>query len=168
MGAIRNLSVDVSDTLQGYVKVNTIKIYSSTPGISQNPYPWTGIYFQNAPVTLVAQTKAGYEFLRWKENNLVVGTSPTLVLNMANSRNVVAEFGPSSPGVCVSLGSGDWHTANTWDCGRVPNATDMVTVGNGHVVTVGTANAEAKSLELRGNGNLKISNNRDLKLLSVN
>lgn len=169
MGATRNLSVNVADTLRGYVKVNTIKINSNTPGVSQNPYPWTGIYFQNAPVTLVAQTKAGYEFLRWKEGNVVLGTSPTLVLNMANSRSVVAEFGSSSsPGACVSLGSGNWHTANTWDCGRVPNSTDMVTIGNGHVVTINTADAEAKSLQLSGNGNLTVSNNRDLKLYKLN
>jgi hypothetical protein len=60
-----NLNVNVSDPTRGHVKVNTIEILSSTPGISDNPYPWTGIYFHDIPIKLEAISKPGYIFSHW-------------------------------------------------------------------------------------------------------
>ncbi|MEQ9425859.1 MAG: CotH kinase family protein [Cyclobacteriaceae bacterium] len=54
-----------SDTVQGYIRINTTDIKESTPGIVANPYPWTGIYFLSIPVSLKAVAKPGYKFSHW-------------------------------------------------------------------------------------------------------
>lgn len=61
------LNVDVSDPAQGYVRVNTIELLESTPGVAANPYPWSGVYFQGIPVELEAIPASGYQFVRWEE-----------------------------------------------------------------------------------------------------
>ena len=58
--------VDVSSESQGFVTVNTTDIISSTPGVDSEPYPWSGIYFSDVPVTLTAQSKEGYTFSHWE------------------------------------------------------------------------------------------------------
>lgn len=61
-----SLTLDVSDPAQGYVRVNTIDLLSSTPGVPAAPYPWTGIYFKGIPVELQAVARPGYRFVRWE------------------------------------------------------------------------------------------------------
>lgn len=56
---------NVSDEVHGFVKINTIEITGNTPGISQTPYPWTGIYFHNIPVKVKAVAKPGFAFSHW-------------------------------------------------------------------------------------------------------
>lgn len=60
------LTVNVSDTLHGYVKVNTIDICSSTAGINSPAYPWYGRYFKNLPLSLTAVARSGYTFSHWE------------------------------------------------------------------------------------------------------
>lgn len=88
----RNLTVNVSDTLRGYVKVNTINIRPSTVGVSANPYPWTGIYFQNNPVRVVAKAKTGYIFQHWLEGSTIVSTDTAYSFNPNANRSLVAVF----------------------------------------------------------------------------
>jgi hypothetical protein len=61
-----SLTVDVSDPAHGYVRVNTINLLDSTPGVAADPYPWTGIYFQGIPVELQAVARPGYRFVSWQ------------------------------------------------------------------------------------------------------
>ncbi|MBP7688291.1 MAG: G8 domain-containing protein [Thermoflexales bacterium] len=45
---------------------------------------------------------------------------------------------------CLTAQSGSWNVLSTWGCGKVPDATDNVTIQTGHVVTLDqdrTANA---------------------------
>ena len=49
----------------------------------------------------------------------------------------------------VSLRSGNWETANTWNVNRVPTNLDTVTIDPGHTVTVTTNNAKAKNVTVR-------------------
>ena len=162
MGAIHDLTVGVSSGEQGFVRVNTIDLIPATIGVGENPYPWTGQYFQNQPVILTARAKPGFAFRRWTEGATVVGTDLVLTLNLPGDRSVVAEFDPV--GMCASAQSGDWHTTSTWACGHVPLATDEVVVRDGHTVTISSADAEALMLELRDNGHLDMAANRNLKL----
>lgn len=85
-----NLAVNVNDDAQGWVKVNTIAIDSSTPGIAQHPYPWTGIYFDNVPVQLVALAKPGYRFVGWQGDTTL--TNDTLVIYIRKATSVKAIF----------------------------------------------------------------------------
>ena len=48
-----NLSLAVSDTNHGSVKINTLTIAAPTNA------PWSGVYFKDNPITLSAVAKAG-------------------------------------------------------------------------------------------------------------
>ncbi|GAB2565633.1 CotH kinase family protein [Spirosoma areae] len=90
--ANRSLTVNVSNQAQGYVKVNTIDILPSTVGVAATPYPWTGIYFQGNPITLVAKAQPGYMFLYWKEANTIIATDTALTFNPTANRSLLAVF----------------------------------------------------------------------------
>ncbi len=60
------LTVDVSNPDRGYVQINRTDLLPSTPGISGEPYPWTGIYFSEIPVTLTVHEHFGLRFSHWE------------------------------------------------------------------------------------------------------
>ena len=55
-----NLSLSVSDTNHGSVKINTLTISAPTNA------PWNGVYFKDNPIVLTAVAKAGYRFTGWQ------------------------------------------------------------------------------------------------------
>lgn len=63
-----NLTVAVADPAQGKVRLNSILISGDTPGLSPQPYPWTGVYFQGVPVTLEALPAPGHRLVGWRLN----------------------------------------------------------------------------------------------------
>ncbi len=89
-----DVMVDVSDAAHGHVKVNTIDIKDGTDGISGNPYPWTGIYFSNIPVTLKAIAAEGYMFSHW--TGASSATTQEITVSSAESFNVTAVFVPDT------------------------------------------------------------------------
>jgi hypothetical protein len=90
--ADNNLVIQVSDASLGYVKVNTIDILPTTDGISTNPYPWTGIYFQNIPVKLLAVAKANCHFVKWTDASGNTIDTPEINFIMSGSTNYRAIF----------------------------------------------------------------------------
>ena len=64
-----NLVVNVNDTTQGVVTINTIALQSPTVGVSANPYPWNSVYFKGVSIPIRAQAKSGYEFVSWSLSN---------------------------------------------------------------------------------------------------
>jgi hypothetical protein len=91
LSGITNLTVDVSNPMHGYVKVNTIEIVPGGTGLSLNPYPWSGVYFQGVPVQLEAIPAPGYVFSHWEgvENTSTPFTSQVFT---QNSVSVKAHF----------------------------------------------------------------------------
>src|SRR5690625_6836775 len=65
LGGSRSLTVDVSDPSAGYVRVNSVDLLPSTPGVDEDPYPLSGTYFRSVPVTLTARPALGYRFVAW-------------------------------------------------------------------------------------------------------
>jgi hypothetical protein len=59
------LAVDLSDTDHGTVRVNSILLKESTPGVQNPVYPWTGRYFYDVPVEVEAIPNPGYQFAHW-------------------------------------------------------------------------------------------------------
>lgn len=116
-----DLTVNVSNTNQGSVTVNTIKIDPSTVGVSTNPYPWTGSYFQGVPVTVTAVPEPGYRFVAWS-NSVIAAGSSTVASDAAasysswtNGANGGTGFGPWS----LNTSTGDRNRAGTFlDNGR--------------------------------------------------
>lgn len=83
-------TLNVSNDAHGYIKINTIDIKPGTPGISATPYPWTGVYFSNIPVTLTAIAKPGYVFSNWTGGSS--STNATITITSASSFGVTAVF----------------------------------------------------------------------------
>lgn len=49
-----------------FVRINTIDIHKNTVGVSEQPYPWNGIYFNGIPVEITAVAAPGYAFSHWE------------------------------------------------------------------------------------------------------
>ena len=65
VGDETKLTLQVSSAKEGYIRVNSTDILPATPGVSNSPYPWAGIYFSEVPVSLTAVPHDGYEFSHW-------------------------------------------------------------------------------------------------------
>ena len=89
-----NATLNVSDAAHGFVKINTIEINSSTPGVAANPYPWTGIYFQNIPVTLKAVALPGFVFSHWSGDSN--STDAEITITTTSNFSVTANFVPDT------------------------------------------------------------------------
>ena len=85
-----NATLNVSNEAHGYIKINTIELKTGTPSIESNPYPWTGIYFSNIPVTLKAIAKPGFVFSKW--TGASSSTNAEITLTSATNFNVTAVF----------------------------------------------------------------------------
>jgi hypothetical protein len=88
-----NATLDVNDDTNGFIKINTIDIIQDTPGVSANPYPWSGIYFHNIPVTLTAIPLEGYTFSHWSGD--VTSTEAQITYTPTGDFSVTANFIPS-------------------------------------------------------------------------
>jgi hypothetical protein len=71
----------VSDEEHGFIKINTIEIIPTTPGVQENPYPWLGIYFKSIPITLKAIAKPGYVFSHWSGASISPEEEITIIPN---------------------------------------------------------------------------------------
>lgn len=87
-----NITLNVSDPKQGYVRINTIDITADTPGVSAMPYPWTGTYFKNIPVQVTAIPRSGYKFTGWVE--YPHQTSATMSVLPVDAITLTAQFEP--------------------------------------------------------------------------
>ncbi len=105
-----NLTVNVSDPAHGYVRVNTIAILSTTPGIKEEPYPWTGSYFNHVTIQLRAAPKVGYKFKHWVRDSIIIADS-VISVNHSQSATYLAIFetkilsdnplpAPANVGIC--------------------------------------------------------------------
>lgn len=87
----RMLTVNLSNKAGGYVQINTVQIQSETPGVSADPYPWSGTYFEGVPVKLTAIPSAGYRFSHWLVDSEQF-ESIDLTLNLEADTQVNAVF----------------------------------------------------------------------------
>ncbi len=85
------ITVNVNESSAGYVRMNTVDIKGTTPGVDPAPYPWTGTYFHNIPITLKAETYPGYVFSHWEGYN-GDESDPEIVLPMVTDKSITAVF----------------------------------------------------------------------------
>jgi hypothetical protein len=81
------------DSGKGYIKINSIDIKTSTPGVT-NPDWWTGTYFKGVPVTLKAMPEKGYKFDHWEGNGIADfnRTQEAITLDPTEDMNITAVF----------------------------------------------------------------------------
>ena len=85
-----NATLDVSNYNHGIIKISSIEIKDGTPGVSGNPYPWTGIYFKNIPLKLKAIAKPGYIFSYW--SGTFSSTDAEISIMPSGNFNITAHF----------------------------------------------------------------------------
>lgn len=90
VSGLLNLDLNISDPKAGYIKINTINIVSETIGVNENPYPWTGVYFQNTPITVEGIAYPGYVFSHWSGAN--TSTSSIIEISASDSLNLQANY----------------------------------------------------------------------------
>ena len=73
------LTVYTETESSSYVQVNSLHVTPSTEGVPENPYPWTGTYFDGVPVTFTAQPSPGYVFSHWSGSLDSIDPSITIV-----------------------------------------------------------------------------------------
>jgi len=130
-----NISANVQATLkisgnfEGHIRINTIDIKETTPGISQNPYPWEGTYFHNIPITLTAVPAPGYEFSHWSGD--VAGTDMRITYIPTADFEATANFIPTeTPEITVPIYF--WAFGNS-----VPNDTALTSINATYPATSG-------------------------------
>jgi hypothetical protein len=79
------VTLDVKPAGAGQIKISTI-----SPVI----YPWSGIYFINVPVKVIATANPGYKFTGWDNNPLIANMNdPEFVASMTHTlENFTANF----------------------------------------------------------------------------
>ncbi|MDZ7717800.1 MAG: CotH kinase family protein [Balneolaceae bacterium] len=59
------ITVNLENSDQGKIRVNSLLISPETPGIAADAYPWTGTYFSGIPVTLKTDPEIGNQHSHW-------------------------------------------------------------------------------------------------------
>lgn len=116
------VTLQVNDASQGFIKINTIDIRPSTPGVAQSAYPWNGTYFSGVPITLKAIALPGYQFSHW--SGASSSTNPEIVISSNTAFTVTAHF-TTSPGGGSPLPIYFWAFDN-----NLPNDIPLTSIGS--------------------------------------
>ncbi len=73
------ISLDVSDTSQGRIQINTQVLKN---------YPWSGRYFPKIPVIITARPEPGHQFTGWNDGN----KSLSRVIDLSTDQSYTAYF----------------------------------------------------------------------------
>jgi len=92
-----NVTVNVSPTNAGVVRVNSITIAPETPGVGTEPYPWTGVYFAGVPIHVTATPKPGYRFAGWVHDPGATSETITVSSDISVTALFEEEDAPESP-----------------------------------------------------------------------
>jgi hypothetical protein len=84
------ITLNSTDPHGGYLRVNSIDITPETIGIPGEPYPWTGTYFTDIPVTIRAVARPGYRFIGWE--NLPDHEKTTVIITTKSDTSITAIF----------------------------------------------------------------------------
>ena len=85
-----NIRLNVSDISEGFIKINTIRVDQYLPGVNDNVYPWSGMYFKNVPINLEAIPHPGYRFVRWE--GTVASSNQNLTVPNSDNGQYIAVF----------------------------------------------------------------------------
>lgn len=105
-----DVSLNVTPENAGRIKISTI---------IPDSLPWTGVYFDGNPVSLIAIPENGYEFLYWQQNDVLSeqNSEDTLTLNISQSTEFVAVFAQTSTLGEITFSEINYHSDSTRDAG---------------------------------------------------
>jgi hypothetical protein len=69
ISGLAEFSISVNDTISGFVRLNSLNLIGSVPGVTHSggPESWKGQYFKGIPVRIEAVPRQGFEFDYWIE-----------------------------------------------------------------------------------------------------
>jgi len=82
-----------------------------------------------------------------------IGLSSSLLVIVTNPANCPSMY---------TLKSGNWNDTSVWSCGRLPTASDVITIKSGHAILL-NVNGNAKGVVYEG-GKLTLSVNTRLNI----
>ncbi len=85
------VTIDTGERNAGIVRINSVRIDRDLPGIidPNQPYPWSGTYFQGVPIRLIAEPLTGYSFAGWNGQSHL---SDTLLVTISGDTTLMAHF----------------------------------------------------------------------------
>ena len=100
LSGVATLSLSVSDTNRGTLRINTLSISAPAPS------PWTGVYFKDNPISVTAVPNPGYWLAGWRGTSgadPANGTATNLTLRLTGDLALQALFEPD-PTLLPSIG----------------------------------------------------------------
>jgi len=115
--ATQRIYTQVNNTEMGIIQLNSLRITTSY---------WSGIYFQNNPITLTAVPKPGHVFDHWSGDRN--DDTPTITINLTKNTSVKANFskieGLEQPVVINEINYNSNQNQNTADWIELHNFSD--------------------------------------------
>lgn len=121
------VDLDVTHPWHGHIRINTLDVHSSTPGIDNDPYPWRGNYFRDVPVEITAVPAPGYRFSHWTGS--INSTENTLVYPSSGDLELKAHFIPTYEQMLLHF----WFFGD-----QLPNDTPLHTISSTYYVNPGS------------------------------
>ncbi len=90
LSGVANVTLETDETM-GHILINSIAITSDMPGV-EDPASWTGIYFQDVPITITAVPEPGYRFTRWEGNQGIDSNMETITITLKEDISLTAVF----------------------------------------------------------------------------
>ncbi len=116
-GTVNLLTISDIDTTMGRVKINSIE--TSLPS-------WSGQFFSNVPIKIIARPKQGYRFIRWEGN--LTSTNDTLTISVTSWISISPVFETDNsalPGIVINeINYNSSSTFNPEDWLELYNNTD--------------------------------------------
>ncbi|MBE0544701.1 MAG: CotH kinase family protein [Verrucomicrobia bacterium] len=87
------VTLNVADSRQGKVQINSLLLDEHTVGIQGDPYPWSGTYFKDVPILIRALPAAGHRFSGWAG---MEASEPELLVTLTEDLTLTALFEPDA------------------------------------------------------------------------
>ena len=86
------VSVELAQQGSGTIQLNSLNLGEAvtTPAVTDIPLslPWSGQYFSNLPLTLIARPASGYSFSHWESENLTDEQTSNPILELKPNDNI--------------------------------------------------------------------------------
>lgn len=109
------INVDENKNIEGVFTINSYTVNSSASPLAGGQTTGTGDYTHGQIATITASPAAGYSFVNWTENGIVVSSQTQYSFTVTDNRNLVANFEPLS--YTVSLQANPSAAGNTHGTG---------------------------------------------------
>ncbi len=104
-----NVTLAVEPEGAGYIKISTIV---------PEELPWTGVYFDDAPVQVTAIANPGYTFSYWDDNAFIADELlKTFTADISSNTTFTAHFTGTSAGEAIVISEVNYHSDPSLDAG---------------------------------------------------